>query len=299
MQRRKIVIATLSLLLVGLALPGVNVNKAHAFTSGNNSFSISNVTTNFVSPSGVGSGTVGQSGSTITVTVTIQASAFNNPAYQRNVTVGFKGDWMNQYQNASVMTLTTNQIGSTTISVALPTVGALSPNHSWNIEVWDGPLNTNIGTCQGNDSTEQNRGSTSANACFPLPGGSGTISVLTSDQYAAAQARNTANTLISSIGLGGLSNSAANAQLDQAGAELTLGDQSWRGGDFSGARTHYQNALTDANNALATAYNLNGGSQNAGIVSIIESGTGILLFGIGGLLAGLGGLFYLRRKPKA
>ena len=298
MQRRKIVIATLSLLIVGLALPGANLSKAHAFTSGNNSFSISNVTTNFASPNGVGSGTVGQSGSTIIVTVTIQASALNNnPAYQRNVTVGYKGDWMSQYQNASVLTLTTNQIGSTTISVALPTVGALSPNHFWNIEVWDGPLNTNIGACQGNDSSEQYRGSGSANACFQL--GSGTINVLTSDQYGAAQARNIANTLINSIGLGGLSNSAANAQLDQASAELSLGDQSWRGGDFSSARTHYQNAQTDANNALATAYNLNGGSENAGIVSIIESGTGILLFGIGGLLAGFGGLMYLRRRPKA
>ena len=296
MQRRKIVIATLSLILVGLALPTANINKAHAFTSTNNSFSISNITTNFASPNGVGSGTVGQSGSTLTVTVTIQASAFNNPAYQRNVTVGIKGDWMSQYQNASVMTLTTNQIGSTTISLALPTVGALSPNHGWNIEVWDGPLNTNIAACQGNDGSEQYRGSGSANACFSLA--SGEISVLTSDEYAAAQARNIATTLITSIDSAGVTNSAAQAQLAQATAELTLGDQSWRGGDFASAKTHYQNSQNNANSALATAYNLNGGSQNAGIVSIIESGTGILLFGIGGLLAGFGGLLYLRRRPK-
>src|SRR5260370_566296 len=118
--------------------------------------------------------------------VSIQASNCNNPAYQRNVPVGFKGDWMNQYQNASVMTLTTNQIGSTTLSVALPTVGALSPNHAWIIEVWDGPLNTNIAACQGNDSSEQYRVSGSTSACFHL--GIGTINVLTIDQYAAAQA---------------------------------------------------------------------------------------------------------------
>src|SRR5260370_34651802 len=101
---------------------------------------------------------------------------------------------MSQYQNQSAMTLTTSQIGSTTIPVALPTVGALSPNHLWNIEVWNRPPNTNIGACQGNDSTEQYRDSGSTSACFQL--GIGTISVLTSDQYAAAQARHIANTLI-------------------------------------------------------------------------------------------------------
>ena len=45
MQRRKIVIAALSLLLVGLALPTANVNKAHAFTTGVYSVQIGNVLT--------------------------------------------------------------------------------------------------------------------------------------------------------------------------------------------------------------------------------------------------------------
>jgi hypothetical protein len=296
MQTKKILVVALSLALVALALPTTNINKAHAFTSGNNSFSISNVTTNFASPNGQGSGTVAQSASTVTVTVTIQASNFNNPAYQRNVTVGFKGDWMSQYQNASVMTLTMNQIGSTTISVALPSVNALSPNHSWNIEVWDSPLNTNVAACQGNDSSEQYRGSGSANACFSLS--SGSVSILTSDQYAAAESRNIANTLIGSINLAGVTNSAAQAQLAQASAELSLGDQSWRGGDFSSAKTHYQNSQNDANSALATAYNLNGGSQNASIVQAIMQGTGYVLIGIGILLGGFGAFMYFRRRPK-
>src|SRR5438552_1646239 len=123
MQRKKNVIACLSLLLVGLALSAAP-NKAHAFTSGKNSFAISNILTNFSSPSGVGSGTVAQGGTTISVTVTLQGSTFNNPAYQRNVTVGYKGDWMSSYQNASILTLTTGQIASTSISIALPSANA-------------------------------------------------------------------------------------------------------------------------------------------------------------------------------
>ncbi len=296
MQRKKIVIACLSLLLVGLALSAAP-NKAHAFTSGNNSFAISNVLTNFSSPSSVGSGTVAQGGTTISVTVTLQASAFNNPAYQRNVTVGYKGDWMSTYQNASILTLTTGQIASTSISIALPSVNAISPSHTWSIEIWDGPLTGNIGPCQGNDSTEQNRGSSTQTACFQLA--SGSVSLLTGDQYSAAQARNAALTITGSIGIAGLGNSAANAQLDQATAEQSLGDQSWRSSDFAGAKTHYQNALNDANAALATAYNLSGGQGNAVIISPILAAVGTVMFGLGGLLAGIGGFFYLRRRPKA
>ncbi len=94
MQRRKIVIAALSLLLVGLALPTANVNKAHAFTTGVYSVQIGNVLTGSNLPSGLGGGPIAASGSTITVTTTIQASSFSSPAYQRNVTIGYTADWM-------------------------------------------------------------------------------------------------------------------------------------------------------------------------------------------------------------
>jgi len=295
MQTKKILVVALSLLLVALALPTTNINKAHAFTSpANNSVTVSNVLNGFSSPT-IGSGTVAQSGSTLSITVVVQASSFNTPAYQRNVTIGIKGDWMTVYQNASILTLTTNQIASTTISVTLPTVNTISPSHIWNIEVWDGPLTGNVGPCQGNDSTEQNRGSSAQTACFQLA--SGSLSILTSDQYSAAQVRNAAQTAIS--GAGGLTDETARCQMAPATTERNLGDQSWTNGDFGGAKTHYQNAQNDANAALATQVNLGGGSTNAGILSAIESGTGILLFGLGGLLAGFGGFFYLRRKPKA
>lgn len=290
MQRRKIVIAAISLLLVGLALPSANINKAHAFTTGVYSVQIGNVLIGSNLPSGLGGGPIAASGSTITVTTTIQASNVASPAYVRNVTIGYIADWMTAYQNASILPLTTNQIGSEIISIVVPTVSAISPSHTWSVKIWDGPSSGLVGTCSGGDV-----GNERATGCVVIR--SGSLTIVTGDQYAAAQARNTAATTLDNVGA--LSNSAAQAQLDQANAEIALGDSSWSGGDFSGAKTHYQNAQTDTNNAIATAYNLNGGSQNAGIVSIIESGTGILLFGIGGLLAGFGGLLYLRRKPKA
>jgi hypothetical protein len=296
MQTRKIAIACLSLLLVGLTLP--TANNAHAFTSGKNSWTIGNTFSGDALPPGLGGGPIGQSGSTITVTVTIQASSFNNPAYQRNVTVGFKGDWMNSYQNASVLSLQANQIGSVSISIALPTVSALSASHTWTIEVWDGPLTGNIGTCQGNDGSEQYRGSGSTTACFQLAQGS--ITIVTADQYSGAQARNAANTITTSVGPFGLANVAANAQIVQATSEQNLGDQAWSGGDYAGAKTHYQNAQNDANAALATAYNLSGNQTTSqAIISPILAAIGTVMFGLGGLLAGIGGFFYLRRRPKA
>ena len=290
MQRRKIVIATLSLLLVGLSLSSANINKAHAFTTGVYSVEMGNILTGANLPGGLGGGPIAASGSTITVTTTIQASSFNTPAYIRNVTIGFLGDWMTAYQNASILALSTNAIGSQIISVTVPTVSAISLDHTWSVKIWDGPATGLVGTCSGGDV-----GNERATGCTVIR--SSTVTIVTGDQYAAAQARNTAKTTLNNVFA--LSNSAAQAQLDQANAEIALGDSSWSSGDFANAKTHYQNAQTDTNNALATAYNLNGGSANAGIVSVIESGTGILLFGIGGLLAGFGGLMYLRRKPKA
>ncbi|OLD11952.1 MAG: hypothetical protein AUI50_04480 [Crenarchaeota archaeon 13_1_40CM_2_52_14] len=294
MQTKKILVVSLSLLLVGLALSTTNMNKAHAFTNGNDSVTISNVLNGFSSPT-IGSGTVAQSASSLSFTIVIQASSFNNPAYQRNVTIGVKGDWMTAYQNASILTLTTSQLASTTLSVALPTVNAISPSHTWTVQAWDGPATGNVAGCTSGNG-ENYPGSGTPKSCFVLA--SGTVSILTADQYSAAQSRNAAQTAIVAAG-SFLTDETARGQLAQATTERNLGDSSWTNGDFGGARTHYQNAQNDANAALATQVNLGGGSTNAGIVGALESGTGILLFGLGGLLAGLGGLFYLRRKPKA
>ncbi len=292
MQRRKIAVTCLSLVLVALAMPTTNINKAHAFTNNNSTVTISNMLANFIPPPGTtGPGiNVAQAGSTLTVTVVIQASSFMSPAYQRNVTIGFKGDWMVNYQNASIITLTTSQVASTTLSITLPSAGSFSA-HTWTVEAWDGPASGTVSGCTPPNDVEQTKG------CLILSAGS--LAILTSDQYSAAQARSSALEAVKNIGFGISLNQAAQGQLLQANAELNLGDGSWASGDFAGAKMHYQNSQNDINAAFATQVNLGGGSTNAGIVSVILSGLGTAMFGIGGLLAGIGGFFYLRRKPKA
>ena len=298
MQRRKILVACLSLLLVGLALPTTNINRAHAFTSGNNSVTLSNILANFVFPpstSTFGGVTVAQAGTPLSVAVVVQASTFNTQAYIRNVTIGFKGDWMLSYTNASIIPLTAGQIGSATISIPLPSAGSVNTSHSWSVEIWDGPASGLVSGCTSGDA-ENNPSSNTQKSCFIVS--SGSLTILTGDQYSAAQARSQALVAITNAN-NFASLPAAEGQIAQATTERQFGDQSWASGDFSGAKTHYQNALSDANAAQATQVNQGGGIDNASIVSLILGSTGAALVGIGVLLAGIGGFFYLRRKPKA
>jgi hypothetical protein len=290
MQNKKILVTCLSLLLVALALPTMSIPKGHAFHNGNITVELSGILLGVTDPL-AGTVNAAQAGSTVTVNVLIQASSVT---YQRNVTFGFKGDWMSQYQNASGSTtaLLANQIGSATISVAMPSAGGpRSPSHSWTVAVWDGAVNApNPAPCPTANDPEK------ANSCQTTSPGT-QITVYTSDQFAALQTRLQASTSISRVPSTSNQPTAA-GQLAQANTERDLGDQSWINGDYSGAKTHYQNSLTDANAAQATFINLGGGSTNAGIISTILSGAGIAMFGVGGLLAGIGGFFYLRRKPK-
>ena len=306
MQRKRILVACLGLLLVGLALPSAIVPRAHAFHN-NITVSLSGLIRGFPDPSG-GTVDAAQAGSTLSVTTLVQAT---NVVYQRNVTVGFKGDWMTQYQNATnanpsaTMPLTANQAGSATISVNLPATGGPGPTHTWTVAVWDGKANTaNPASCTGGD-TEK------ANACVTVNQGQAgyrELTLYTADQFAGAQASIQANAIDGGVDTA-IANlqfhtntpgvTAASGQIAQANAELSLGDQSWRNGDFAGAKTHYQNALNDANAAAGSLTNQGGGVDNATLVNLLLGGTGIALIGVGALFAGLGGFFYLRRKPKA
>src|SRR3989442_3483160 len=133
MQSKKIAIACLSIMLVALTIPTYNLPEANA-SSVNSSFAVtvSGVLSGATDPNH-GSVNEAQAGSTVTVNVVIQASSLT-PSYQRNVTFGFKGDWMTAYQNASSSTtpLQSNQIGSATISVAMPSAGGPgSLAHTW------------------------------------------------------------------------------------------------------------------------------------------------------------------------
>ena len=298
MQRRKIVIATLSLLLIGLALPATSLPKAHAFLIGSGGFGNLSVTfSNIqreVTPPNSGTVDVLQAGSTFTITVVVQASSV---AYQRNVTIGFEGDWMSTYTNASILTLTSGATGQASISIAAPSQGSPAFTHNWNIQVWDGPASGMVSGCATGNAENNSPGSKS---CFTESNfflGFNSLAFYTADQYSAVQAFTQSSTAISFASTSG--STAAAGQLAQARTEQALGINSWTNGDYSGAKTHFQNALNDANAATNTVVNQGGGLVNADIVSVIMGGTGSVLVGIGILLGGFGAFMYFRRRPKA
>jgi uncharacterized membrane protein len=250
-------------------------------------------------------------GAILTVNVYMVAS---NVVYQRNVTVGFKGDWMNTYQNATntspkTLPLTAGQAATVTISVTMPTSGGITP-HTWSVAVWNGvadSLNA-AGCAPGNFFIEKTPPS-----CGTISNGNAgysPLAIYTSDQLSAAQANTQEELAIANvnaaIGLitGGFVKTsppgatAAAGQVAQASTEDLLGDQAWTNGDYSGAKNHYQNALNGANAAAASLAG-QGGADNASLVNLILGGTGVALIGIGALFAGLGAFFYLRKKPKA
>jgi hypothetical protein len=289
MQRRKIVIASLSLLIVGLALPAINVPQAHAFMTNSISVTVGGILRNAQDPS-TGFVNAAQAASTINVNVAIMASGFT-PTYQRNVTFGFKGDWMNNYQNvsgSSTTPLQSNQVGSGTISVAIPSTGTGpgTPAHTWAITVWDGPANTLIGvSCTG--------AAEKTPACVTFNNAGPALTFYTSDQFNALQNRQQVTT---TSGFSTSGNPTAAGQVAQANTELTLGDNAWKNGDYAGAKGHYQNSLNDLNAAEQSLVNLGGSSANASIVQALLQGAGYAMFGLGGLLAGIAGFLYLRRR---
>ena len=307
MQRKRLIVASISILLIGLALPTTSIPRAHAMLAGSSvtisGLSLTGYRDNVIT--GGSSVDVASSGATINFNVVLFA---DNPttAYQRNVTVGVKFDWMTAYQNATTasstntLTMTANQESSVTVSVAvLQTTGTIS--HFWKLLIGDGPQNKPIpSTCAGTDG--------SGNVCLISNGGP--LQIWSGDQISAAQAKFQANTQVANVEseltvvrsiLGGSTPGLTNAagQLAQANTEVSLGDQSWLNGDFSGAKGHYQNAANDANAAANALTSSGGGSDTASITNQVLNGVGIAMFGVGALLAGIGGFVYLRRKPKA
>jgi hypothetical protein len=309
MQRRKIVIATLSLLLVGLTLPAINVPKAQAFLA-NQSFTISGLSLTGYNDQVITGGStvnVASSGATVNFNVVLFA---DNPttAYQRNATVGVKFDWMTAYQNATnagssnTLTLNANQEASVTVSVSVLSTTGMIP-HTWSLLIGDGPQNKPIPpTCSGNLNG-------AGNICFITSGTP--VEIWSGDQISAAQAKMQASVQISNvdsallsiraISISGSNPGITNAagQLAQANTEVSSGNIAWSNGDYAGAKGHYQNAANDANAAANALTGAGGGADTASITNQVLNGVGIALFGVGSLMAGIGGFFYLRRKPKA
>jgi hypothetical protein len=310
MQSKKILVACLSLFLVALTLPTASIPRAQGFLAANPSITVTGLALTAYTDGGVITGNsmvnVAAPGATITFNVVVFA---DNPttAYQRNVTVGVKFDWMTAYQNASnagptnTLTMTANQESSVSVSTAVLSTTARIP-HSWTLLVGDGPQNKPIPpSCSGNINA-------AGNVCLIISGGA--VEIWSNDQISAAQAKFQATKQISNVDgaltairaiFGGTSPGLTNAagQLAQADTEISLGDQSWSNGDYGGAKSHYQNSLNDANAASSALTSGGGGSDTASITNQILNGVGIALFGVGSLMAGIGGFFYLRRKPKA
>src|SRR5947199_1120882 len=128
MQRKRIIVASLSLLLVALALPAANianVPKANAFHSASSVTLSGLALASYSDPviSNIGSRDIATAGSTVTFNVAIFATP---TVYQRNVTVGIKFDWMTSFQNASnaspsnTLSLTASQQATVSVSVAIP-----------------------------------------------------------------------------------------------------------------------------------------------------------------------------------
>jgi hypothetical protein len=296
MQRRKIVVSCLSLIFAALALSSISIPKAHAAVS--STVSLSGLGVNgFMDPL-TGNTVDGiAAGSTLTVTVAVLAPS--SPSEQHNVTVGFKGDWMNSYQNATnansgnTLALTASQQASVTVSITMPSTGGLTA-YSWTVIVCDGPANSKTSACST---------TTSSTSYYH------SLAVYTSDQLSAAEASVQANNAIINVNseLAVITSSAAHnpgvtaaaGQIAQANTETSLGKESWQNGDYSGAKTHYQNALNDANAAANSLTGQGGGTDEANLVNLVLGGTGIMLVGVGALLAGLGVFFRYMRKPKA
>jgi hypothetical protein len=296
MQRRKIVVSCLSLILATLAISSISTPKAHAAVS--STVSLSGLGVNgFTDP--LTGNTVDGIAASSTLTVTVAVLAPSSPSEQHNVTVGFKGDWMNSYQNATnanqgSLALTASQQATETIPVTMPSTGGLTA-YSWTVIVCDGPVNSKTSPCSFTSSSSSPYHS---------------LAAYTSDQLSAAQASVQAASTISNVNseLALITSStlqkpagttAAAGQIAQANTELSLGKQSWLNGDYSGAKTHYQNALNDANAAAGSLTGQGGGVDEANLVNLVLGGTGIMLVGVGALLAGLGVFFRYMRKPKA
>ena len=299
-------------MLAALAISAISVPKAQAFAS-STTVSLSGLGVSAFADPQTGNTVDGiSSGSTLTVNVAILASSVV-PSYQRNITVGFEGDWMSTYQNAtnaspgSTLPLSNSQQASVTISVTMPSNGGLTA-HSWSVAVWDGPSNSAVsGSCPFGGNGER----TPACNLFSYAGaGYHQLAIYTGDQLSAAQASVQAASTISSVSsaialvTGSLVHTpppgatAAAGQIAQANTEMSQGSQSWRNGDYGGAKNHYQNALNDANAAAGSLTGQGGGVDEANLVNLVLGGTGIALIGVGALLAGIGAFMHFRRKPK-
>ncbi len=296
----------LAIVILWIAAPFVSIPRVQAFhTDATATLTGVNRYSDYV----LGTVDSAREGSSVTFQVKIVADAtIGSATGQRNITVGAKFDWMPSYINASnanptsTLIVMPKQYVTVTVSITLPALSGQYTGynlyaHTWEVKVWSGAANSVVGPSI--DCTHP--GGNSIAGCVRLPS-STNFAIYTAAQADGIAAKNEANLKIASLSgtLNGLSElpagaSKAVADLSQAVAEVSLGDQSYRGGDIAAAKTHYTNALNLANSAAGA---LSGGDA-ASYTNVLLGGIGWLLAGVGVLIAGFGAFWHLRKKPKA
>ena len=309
MQRRKIIAATLALLLVGIIAPA-SIPRGHADDVNESISTTGYVIKNYPDPfltcrfcQGVDAV---KAGSTFYITVIFQAS---NAVFQRNMSLGIKFDWMNTYQNSSMaspqnqFSVFANQIAYLTLNYTIPNLtgqyaGLNLATHSWQVQVWD----TQSGKTWTNGFCFFDNGFQSCRAFF----NDNPVAIYSSTQASGVLAKQQATAEIDSLTLTLRSvlqappgSSQAVALISQASAEMTLGDTAYQNGDFNAANTHYQNALNDANAAQNSLSFTGGGTDTATLTSTWITAAAILMGGIAAILVGFAGFKYLRTRSKS
>ena len=303
MQRRKILAATLALLLVGIIAPA-SIPRGHADDASENIVTTGYVIKNNFDPFLGQTVDAVKAGSTLSFTVIFQAS---NTVFQRNMSIGVKWDWMNTYQNSSMASpqspysVFANQFAYLTLNYTIPSLTGqytglnLAP-HSWQLRVWD----TRTGQTPGPNCFFDN-GFQSCTAFF----NNNPVAVYSSTQASGVLAKQQASSEVSSITASlrfvfqaPPGTSQAIALLSQASTEISLGDTSYQNGDFNTANTHYQNALNEANQAQSSLSFTGGGTDTATLTSTWITAAAILMAGIAAILVGFAGFKYLRTRSK-
>jgi len=251
-----------------------------------------------------------QAGNVMTFTLVFVA---NSVVYQRNVSMGVKFDWMNNFQNSSIanpqntFSIYANQIATITLNYTIPNLtgqyaGLNLVPHSWVLEVWDGPANSAWSASAGCGFDDGNvvpgiacRSFNNSNALAIYSNAQAT-GVLDSQQ-ASAELTSLKSSLSSVLQPPpGATNTLALMAL--ANAEVTSGNLAYQTGNFNTAQTDYQNALNNANAAQSSLATTGGGTDTATLSSIWIESVAVLLAGIGAILVGIAGYKYLRARSK-
>ncbi len=319
-------VATVAILIIGIAVPS-SLPRANA------SYQSANLQTSGLIVRGYDDlylGTVVdavKAGTTMTFTLNLVANSNN---VQRNVSMGVKFDWMNQFQNAtnaspqSTYSLFANQYATLTVTVNMPQLTGqyagfnLEP-HYWTLEVWSTP--TNQPTWTGGCPTAAPPNDPNIDCLMYSNNGNGynncywwnnctvighAVAIYNDQQAGSVTTSEQAASEIAILGnyLNGLKQappgtSGAVASLAAAETQLGLAEQAYRNGDFATAQTDYQNALNDANAAQSSLATTGGGTDVATMTSIWLGGAAIIMGGIGALLLGFGGFKYMRGKTRS